>query len=147
MKPVICTTLQDETCLSSCRALEVAVCNCFAQIKRFRTPCNSVLSHANAFLAHSGPDLFVAVDETYLVKKKKQAGGFHGRFTPHEKTVVLGAVELKSTPTGRRETGRALLKVIPNKSVATMNEEILCSPRAELRVATSCNFAVAIAKR
>ena len=53
----------------------------------------------------------MAVDETHLIQRKKQGGGLQGRFTPNQGTIVLGAVELESTSGGRRETGRALLKV------------------------------------
>ena len=69
-----------------------------------------------------GPSLCVAIDETFLTKKKKQAGGFRGHTTVNNKTIVLGAVELENTPRGRRETGRTLLQVIPNRAAGTIKK-------------------------
>ena len=40
------------------------------------------------------PHLAVAIDETYFTRKKVARGGFQGRYSAGNKTIVLGMEEL-----------------------------------------------------
>ena len=41
-----------------------------------------------------GPGRFVAIDETYITKKRRNAAGFVGRLTAGHKTAILGMLEV-----------------------------------------------------
>lgn len=69
-----------------------------------------------------GRGVAVCVDETFFTKKKKVRGGFTGRLTAGNKTIVLGMVEINLRT--RTETGRMRLLVIPNRNKATLKRAI-----------------------
>ena len=68
-----------------------------------------------------GPNKVVLVDESFLTRRKRNKGGFRGRTTQGHLTVIFGAVEMTKNEDGtHKETGRAILRVIPNKETLTL---------------------------
>ena len=49
--------------------------------------------------------MIVAVDETFVTRKKVNKGGFQGHVTAGHKTTVFGAAELLPQPDGTRKEG------------------------------------------
>ena len=63
----------------------------------------------------------VLVDETFLTRRKHNRGGFQGRITKGHTTVIFAAMEMSVMADGsHKETGRAILKVVPNKETETL---------------------------
>ena len=63
----------------------------------------------------------VLVDETFLTRRKHNRGGFQGRITKGHTTVIFAAMEMSVMADGsHKETGRAVLKVVPNKETETL---------------------------
>ena len=69
-------------------------------------------------------NIVVLVDETYITKKNRQRGGFQGRTTTGNKTIVLGFFELNISEEPRCGTGRAFLIEIPNTKRSTIEAAI-----------------------
>ena len=69
-----------------------------------------------------GAGRVVVVDETFFTKKKKNKGGFAGRSTQGNKTLVMGFLELDLQT--RRATGACVLITIPNRKKQTLHQEI-----------------------
>ena len=68
-----------------------------------------------------GPNTVVLVDESFLTRRKHNKGGFQGRRTKGHTTVIFAAVEMSVSADGtHKETGRAVLKVVPNKEAETL---------------------------
>ena len=72
-----------------------------------------------------GPGKIVAMDETYMTKKKRASGGFQGRSTQGHKTCIIGMVELDMET--RQETGKYRLIPIPSPSAALIKEQVLAN--------------------
>jgi transposase-like protein len=71
-----------------------------------------------------GPGKIVCIDETHISKKKRNRGGFVGRWTRGNQTVFMGGVELDGPLRGRKQTGKAFLVIIENKRESTFREVI-----------------------
>ena len=69
-----------------------------------------------------GPNVIVAVDETFITRKKRNKGGFFGHVTNGNKLIVLGAVELHPQPDGSRKAGKSILLVIPDRKAETIQQ-------------------------
>ena len=69
-----------------------------------------------------GPGHFVAVDDTFFVKKKAAKGGFRGRATAGNKTIVMGFLEVNLET--RKASGRCVLIEIPDRKAQTLKQKI-----------------------
>ncbi|CAE7555937.1 unnamed protein product [Symbiodinium microadriaticum] len=69
-----------------------------------------------------GPGRVVVIDETFCTRKKTNAGGFVGRSTMGNKTIVMGFLELDLAT--RKATGACVLITIANRKQATLKREI-----------------------
>ena len=69
-----------------------------------------------------GPGRVVVIDETFFTRKKTNAGGFVGRSTMGNKTIVMGFLELDLAT--RKATGACVLITIANRKQATLKREI-----------------------
>ena len=86
----------------------------------FRTIC-SYMDWCTAKKQLGGPNKVVLVEESFLTRRKRNKGGFRGRTTQGHLTVIFGAVEMTKNEDGtHKETGRAILRVIPNKETLTL---------------------------
>ena len=69
-----------------------------------------------------GPGRVVCIDETHFTSRRRNRGGFQGRWTRGHQTIILGMVELDLAT--RTETGRVRLIVIDNKKKVTLKGHI-----------------------
>ena len=69
-----------------------------------------------------GPGRVVVIDEAFFTRKKTNAGGFVGRSTMGNKTMVMGFLELDLAT--RKVTGACALITIANRKQATLKREI-----------------------
>ena len=69
-----------------------------------------------------GPGRFVAIDETFFVKKKAAKGGFRGRATAGNKTIVMGFLEVELE--SKKVTGNCVLIEIPDRAAATLKAKV-----------------------
>jgi hypothetical protein len=71
-----------------------------------------------------GPSQTVVVDETFLVKRRFNQGGFGGDISVSMKTVLLGGVELEGPKSARRVSQNLFLVEIKNHNMQTLVETI-----------------------
>ena len=65
----------------------------------------------------------MCIDETHkMQKKKKNRGGFQGRNTLAHQTIIMAGVELDGPWAGRKQTGRAFMVVVTDKSAETFKQ-------------------------
>ena len=114
--------------------------NCFAQMSTVekcvfeselsRSTCSQVLDIFRKelldFLGRArvarvgGANKIICVDETFITKRKRNRAGFQGRRARGHTTVILGVVELSGAYYGRKTLGRAVLKVLPDKTMESI---------------------------